>query len=567
MKNVSKQLSVLITLLCVFIMGAASAQASTFKDVTYQYWAFKDIQFAAEHNVIRGFADGHFRPGYDITRKDAAVMMTRALDLYSLEENPTPVEDLIATSPGYQEIMIALENGWLSLDTGYFHPDLPLTRDEMSKMLATAYGYEGKGGSVFVDVPIEDPYYGYIDAIAFHGVTTGYKDETFRPKETVTRAQFSAFLSRVYQQPIAYEVRNAGEVVGVVQSVEDALELVAYYPQGTIHPQSNKFVEYPQTIATADKTNLTSGALIYNGFKEIEKFTPQFFSHYLKTKPVNGVQHKMFDTFVILGLRYNEDGAQFVDGPTNRANYSDFQTYIERTFNADGAIVNLNQAAKTANRTVDVYVSIPYPKRTEPIIDLNGNDVGDDVYARYDLASWYVKEVMRKFDAGKYENLNFKGFYWLSETVRTVDDEVVISSISSLLKKDNKFFIYSPHATSTNFYKWKDYGFDAAFLQPNAFRATTPNKEERLHRAFLNAQIYGTGITIEIDSYHMDKAEQGIETFNMYMDISKRYGLDEKGMMFYQGTNMVERMATFDHPIYKRWYEQLTETFFNKTIE
>ncbi|WHT48284.1 DUF4855 domain-containing protein [Sporosarcina thermotolerans] len=491
-------------------------------------------------------------------------MLTRVLDLYELNSEPTPVEDLLPTSPGYKEIMIALENNWLSLDKGYFHPDEPLTRDEMSKMLATAYGYEGKGGSQFVDVPYEDPYFLYIDAIAFEEVTTGYKDGTFRPGETVTRAQFSAFLNRVYQKPVAYEVRNEGELVEIVRNVDDAIELALYYPKGTVHPQSNKFNKYPQTIAAADKTNLNSGVLIYNGFNETENFSPYFFRQYLKTKPVNSGQIDMFDTFVILGLRYNESGDQFVDGPSNHANYSDWRTYIERTFAQDGAINNLNMTAGFVNRNVDVYIAIPYPKRNEPIINFSGDSVGSDVYARYDLVNWYVNEVMQRFDNGKYDNLNFKGFYWLSETVRTVDDEVIISSISSILKKNDKFFIYSPHATSTNFYKWKDYGFDAAFLQPNAFRSTINNKEERLHRAFLNAQIYGTGITIEIDSYHMDKAEQGVEAFDLYMDMSKRYGLDEKGMMFYQGVNMVERMATFNHPVYKRWYEQLTETFFNK---
>lgn len=564
MKKRLLQLSFVITIICLSIIGTTTAQAATFKDVSYQYWAYKDIQFAAKHHVIRGFSDGNFRPGFDIKRKDAAVMLTRVLDLYELEEEPTPVEDLLPTSPGYKEIMIALENNWLSLDKGNFHPDEPLTRDEMSKMLATAYGYEGKGASNFVDVPYEDPYFLFIDAIAFEEVTTGYNDGTFRPSETVTRAQFSAFLYRVYQKPVAYEVRNEGELVEVVQNVDDAIELALYYPNGTVHPQSNKFNKYPQTIAAADKTNLNSGVLIYNGFNETEKFTTNFFNQYLKTKLKDGERNDMFDTFVILGLRYNEKNDQFVDGPSNHANYTDWRTYVERTFAPDGAVETLNTSARLLNRKVDVYIAIPYPKRNEPIIKFNGESAGNDVYARYDLTNWYVNEVMQRFGNDKYKNLNFKGFYWLSETVRTVDDEVIISSISSILKKNDKFFIYSPHATSTNFYKWKDYGFDAAFLQPNAFRSNINNKEERLHRAFLNAQIYGTGITIEIDSYHTDKAEQGVEAFDLYMDMSKRYGLDEKGMMFYQGVNMVERMATFNHPVYKRWYEQLTETFFNK---
>ncbi|WP_186667811.1 DUF4855 domain-containing protein [Sporosarcina sp. BP05] len=570
MKRVKKALIFAMSFGFVLVLATGTALAATYKDVSHEYWAYEDIQFIAKHEVIRGFSDGSFKPGLAISRKDAAVMMGRAIDLADLESQPKPLKDMQPTSPNYQEVMIAIERGWLTLEEDNFNPDAPLTRDEMSRMIATAYSYEGKGLSSFKDVSNNDEYYPFIDAIAFQNVTTGYNDGTFRPNEVVTRAQFSAFLARVYQKPIAYEVKSAGQTVAIVSSVEDALDEVNYYEDGTIHPQSNKFVEYAQTIATDDKTNLNSGVLIYNGynevysgFKKVDDFTPQFFNPYMKSK-VDGADQEMFDTFVVLGLRYNEAGNQFVDVPTNDANYSDWDTYVKRTFANEGALNNLNESAKFNNRVVDVYVAIPYPKRNGDIIMLDGQEQPNTVYSRYDLASWYITNVLNGFKQADYKNLNFKGFYWLSETVRTVEDEVLISSLSSLMTKHEKFFIYSPHATSTNFHKWKDYGFDAAFLQPNAFRTSVLNKEERLHRAFLNAQIYGTGITIEIDSYGAGHVEEGrgVEEFKLYMNFAKRYGLDEKGMMFYQGTNMVERMATIDHPVYKSWYEQLTNTFF-----
>ncbi|WP_203245836.1 DUF4855 domain-containing protein [Sporosarcina beigongshangi] len=595
MKRFMQSVVIFMSCLAVTLLYSETAQATIYKDVTYEHWAYADIQFIAEHEVIRGFANGNFVPGANISRKDAAVMMTRALDLVNYENTPIELEDMHANSPSYKEVMIAIERGWLSLTevkvevevenkvedkdkdkdktktetkvAWKFEPNAALTRDEMSRMLAIAYSYEGKNTSNFKDVTQSNPYYKYIDAIAMYEVTTGYNDGTFRPKDKVTRAQFSAFLSRVYQKPIAYEVKSGGQTVAVVPSVEDALEEVAYYEDGTIHPQSNKFIEYSQTIATADRTNLNSGVLIYNGFNEKNSFTPEFFNHYMKHGATEDQAAKaMFDTFIFLGLRYNESGNQFVDGATNQANYEDWDNYIKRTFDPTGAIVNLNESAKQNDRVVDVYIAIPYPKRNGNIITLDGREQDNTVYNRYDMASWYVNNVLNEFSNEKYEHLNFKGFYWLSETVRTVEDEVLISTLSSLVKKHDKFFIYSPHATSTNFYKWSNYGFDAAFLQPNAFRTATPNKEERLHRAFLNAQIYGTGITIEIDSYGAGHVEQGegVEAFDLYMDFAKRYGLSEKGMMFYQATNMVERMATIDHPVYKRWYDQLTSTFFNK---
>lgn len=566
MKYIKMTFIFAMSLLFTIVYLPSAANAATFKDVSYKYWAYDDINFITKHHVIRGYSDGYFRPGFEIKRKDAAVMMTRALDLVEPEGEQIELLDMNPNSPGYKEVIIALENDWLSLEEGNFNPSEPLTRDEMSKMLATAYSYEGQEKSTFTDVELDSEYYAYIDAIAFYGVTTGYNDKTFRPEEVVTRAQFSAFISRIYQKPVAYEVKSKGETVSVVPSVEKAIEEVALYEDGTIHPQSNKFVQYAQTIAAEDKTNLNSGVLIYNGHNEVKSFTPEFFNHYMtSTSKVDGTVHDMFDTFVILGLRYNKENHMFVDGPTNNANYTDWNNYIGRTFSSDGALVNLNESASANNRTVDVYVSIPYPKRVGDIVTLDGRELSNNVYSRYDLSKWYVEKVLNEFKKSNYSNLNFKGFYWLSETVRTVDDEIIISSISSLLKKHNKYFIYSPHATSTNFHKWRNYGFDAAFLQPNAFRASIKNKEERLHRAFLNAQIYGTGITMEIDSYGtVGQAVEGVEAFDLYMDFAKRYGVDEKGMMFYQDINMVERMATFDHPIYKRWYEQLNETFFWK---
>lgn len=562
MRRFIHTVTIFISFLLVSFIYSEKAQAAFFNDVSYKYWAYEDINFISEHGVIKGYSGGNFIPGAIITRKDASIMLTRALDLTHRDFKPKTVKDLQPNSPGYNEVSIAIERGWLTLNNGKFQPNAPLTRDEMSRMLAIAYSYEGKQTSEFSDVPVASTYYPYIDAIDMYGVTTGYNDGTFRPKEKVTRAQFSAFITRVYQNPIAYEVKSGGKVVAVVPSVDDALVEVANYSDGTIHPQSNKFVQFHQTIAADDKTGIESGVLIFNGYNETEQFTPQFFNNYMRYKTGNGSMVDMFDTFIVLGLRYNEENSMFVDVPSNQANYVDWDNYIEKTFDYNGALSNLNASAAANNREVDLYLTIPYPKRTGDIVTLDGEERANSLYSRYDLTNWYIKKVIEEVEKANYGNLNFKGFYWISETVRTADDEVLVSSVASLLKRHDKFFIYSPHSASTNFNKWRDYGFDAAFLQPNAFRFAVDKKEERLHRAFINAQIYGSGINLEIDSHGINLVENGVESFNLYLDFSKRYGLDEKGMIFYQAVNMVERMATIDHPVYRSWYDQLNSTFF-----
>ena len=559
-KNVSR---FLVACLIATFFYSPSAHAMYYKDVSYTYWAYQDINFLSKHKVINGFKNGYFKPGLIISRKDAAVMMIRALELDELGEQQISLKDMKETSPGYKEVSMALSRGWFSTYDGQFKPDELLTRNEMAKALAVAFDYLGDKTSTFKDVPMTDEYFDYIDAILFHGVTTGYNDGTFRPLEKVTRAQFSAFLSRVFQQPISYDIKVDGELVDNAPSIEDALYLSKQYEQSTIHPSSTKFKEFSQQIASSDKTGIKAGALIYNGVGEVDSFTPEFFNPYLSYKNTAGLNQQMFDTFIILGLRY--EGGQFAENALNKANYAEWQSQIDRTFSDVGALKNLNEAAKMHNRSADVYIAIPYPKRTEPFIKLNGTEEANNLYSRFDISKWYINTVTKRMTEANFENLNFKGFYWMNETVKVTEDEALISSLSQAIHREDKFFVYAPHATSTNFKKWRSYGFDAAFLQPNSFRKSVPNKEDRLHRAFINAQIYGSGITIEIDSYAPFQAEEGIEAFNLYMDYAKRYGLDKNSMIFYQGTNMVVRMATYDHPVYQMWYSQLKSTFFPET--
>ncbi|MFJ7825449.1 DUF4855 domain-containing protein [Psychrobacillus sp. NPDC096623] len=565
-----KFIKFIIVILATIVLGLGSftplAQAHNYKDVDYTYWAYNDINFLSSFNVITGFKGGEFKPGLTIKRKDAAVMMVRALEKTELGDQEVVVKDMLPTSPGYKEVEMALSRGWFSTFEGKFLPDGNLTRNEMARALATAFGYNGNGTSSFVDVSRDNPYYEYIDAILYHEVTEGYKDKTFRPLEQVTRAQFSAFLSRVFHQPIAYEIKVNGEVVETVQSLDTAIYLAGNYEGSSIHPASHKYMSFSQEVANADKTGIKAGVLIYNGLGENDTFTPSFFDPYLSYKTQEDKEQSMFDTFVILALRY--DGGQFSETAQNKANYAEYEWILNRTFADDGALNNLNTAAKAKGQKADIYITIPYPKRTEDFIALDGSEIANDVYARYDIGKWYIDRVLNKMQSSQFDNLNLKGFYWMNETVKVTEDEVLISTLSNYIRNKGKFFIYAPHATSTNFRKWKSYGFDAAFLQPNAFRTNITNKEERLHRAFVNAQIYGAGITMEIDSYGTEaQALQGAEAFEMYMDFAKRYNLSEKGMMFYQDRNMVYRMATFNYPVYQNFYKQLTDTFFPFSIE
>ena len=203
-----------IVLLSLFLLNThISAAKNDFTDISNEYWAYKEIQYLSSKNVIKGYDDKTFKPGLQITRKQAAMMLSRALSLHSEVKTKHPIRDITPTTTGFEAMNAVVKNRMFHTYDGKFLPDQPFTRQDMAKALTVAFQLEGSGASIYSDVPYDHPYYQYIDSIAANNITTGYTDGTYRPENPVTRAQFSAFLARIFMFPQAYEVRQGTEVL------------------------------------------------------------------------------------------------------------------------------------------------------------------------------------------------------------------------------------------------------------------------------------------------------------------------------------------------------------------
>jgi hypothetical protein len=95
---------------------------------------------------------------------------------------------------------------------GYIEPDQTFTyrpfnnttRGQFSKMIALAYNLPAYNPPTpdFVDVPVDNPFYTYIES-AFHaGIINGYPDGTFRPFASITRGQLSKLVVLAAGWPI-----------------------------------------------------------------------------------------------------------------------------------------------------------------------------------------------------------------------------------------------------------------------------------------------------------------------------------------------------------------------------
>ncbi|SDI93494.1 S-layer homology domain-containing protein [Alteribacillus bidgolensis] len=177
--------------------------AEAFPDVDNDYWASGSIQRLADQGVISGYKDGTYRPGEEINRGQVAAMLVAAFDLDVDENAEPPFEDLnpesyftpYAAAVKEADLIKGRENNT------QFAAGMDLSREQMATILVRAFDLEARDD---VDADVGDidkaheSHRSNIEILAQYDITNT-ADGNFRPKETVTRAQFAAFLDRAMQ--------------------------------------------------------------------------------------------------------------------------------------------------------------------------------------------------------------------------------------------------------------------------------------------------------------------------------------------------------------------------------
>lgn len=189
--------------------SASIVQAETnYPDVTTDVTGNEEIHYLADHDIIKGYPDGTFKPGDHVSRMEAAIMLTRELGL-STNNLPDPeLEDISKDHPHYDYVAAVVNEGiFQGTSAGTFEPDRDITRLEMAAILTRAYELENEPISKeFKDV---NDHRKYISEVASNRISVGFPDGTFRPDESTTRAQFSIFLARAMDDQFKNYLSNA----------------------------------------------------------------------------------------------------------------------------------------------------------------------------------------------------------------------------------------------------------------------------------------------------------------------------------------------------------------------
>ena len=127
-----------------------------------------------------------------------AVMNSFTNSVYALIHNKATFNDIAGRwSQGAIE-NLASRKILTGLGDGTFAPARSVTRAEFSAMIVRALGLPAQADSSFSDVKTNDWYTPYVASAKTYGLINGYENGTFRPTQTITRAEAVAMIIRAW---------------------------------------------------------------------------------------------------------------------------------------------------------------------------------------------------------------------------------------------------------------------------------------------------------------------------------------------------------------------------------
>ena len=155
---------------------------------------------------IQGMDDQHFMPNGSLTRNQAAKLLVSVSQTEPGTQMDCPFDDVPAWAAGY--VAAAYNHKYMrGYPDGSFRGDGNITRAEFVSMLVqymSAKGLElpAKDSRSFTDVDPngDDWYVGAVYTLADGGIINGYEDGTFRPDNSVTRAEAVVMLNRFFDR-------------------------------------------------------------------------------------------------------------------------------------------------------------------------------------------------------------------------------------------------------------------------------------------------------------------------------------------------------------------------------
>lgn len=176
-------------------------ERKSFSDIGESFgWAKDYVETLAGAGILSGVDGNRFEPSRPVTRAEFVSILQKALGLARPEQTKTTFADVKEGAWYCDAVLAASAAGIVSgYQDGTFRPNSTITREEISVILSRVLKLSGKeqsGGFKDGD-SISSWSKSAVFSAAEKGLLKGYEDGTFRPKNTVNRAECAVMIYRM----------------------------------------------------------------------------------------------------------------------------------------------------------------------------------------------------------------------------------------------------------------------------------------------------------------------------------------------------------------------------------
>ncbi len=202
-----KRIAVIVFALAVFFTG--TVLAAEFSDVPENHWAYSVIDELSDKNIINGIGNGLYNPDGTLTRAQFVKLLTCTLEDYSEQDTYKAIYTDTPDGQWYTPyVTCGVYSGIVEKNGNFFYPDEYITRGEAAVWIVNGTGIDMDAECSFSDVTYAQEKNAVAIASA-KGIINGYEDGTFRPGNTLTRAEAAALISRIDKNaPVFGKVRE-----------------------------------------------------------------------------------------------------------------------------------------------------------------------------------------------------------------------------------------------------------------------------------------------------------------------------------------------------------------------
>ncbi|MEG0472383.1 MAG: S-layer homology domain-containing protein, partial [Solibacillus sp.] len=206
---------------------ASAAQINDFNSISQ--FAQEAVQDLNDRGVIKGDQKGNFNPKNNVTRAEAAKILTSALGLEG--SGSTSFTDVKTSAWYYDAIDAAVSNGiFQGQGAGKFNPSGNLTRSEAAIILVDAFGLEGTADlSQFKDSASVKSWAQEALEIAVANEVMKGDGGNLKPNASISRQEFAV----MYHRTEALETTEEETVAGSVKAINNTTVEVTFEEEVT----------------------------------------------------------------------------------------------------------------------------------------------------------------------------------------------------------------------------------------------------------------------------------------------------------------------------------------------